>query len=265
MKNVLYALIIFLAFVLLAVFYDSMSEDAGASGGTGGSGGPAGSVVFSTSKDRSITSSSNAMNDGGNSFTIEMFYKADDANLDPSTILFSFYGILNTTDDIIIRALLFLNRQNQRELHLYVKNQIPFVYLIPIENRTSWNHIAFVYSPGFNNSLYFNGKKIYTNIFNINVIYSTRPILELGYCRSLTNGYFVGNIANVRFSGKAQYTENFSIPSVPLSATDTATFLQFKSQAGLLTDDCDYTYTPNSVQQQGAFLPMTVQDVVISF
>jgi len=259
MKSVLYALILFLAIVLLAVFYDSMSE----SGGTGG--GPAGSVVFSTSKDRSITSSSDAMNVGNTSFTIELFYKADDANLDATTTLFSFYGTLpNTTEETITRFELKLNTEGKRVLKWYVKTFLLRTYVLPTENLTSWNHLAYVYNSNQENTMYFNGNLIHTEDVPLNITYASDPVVELGYCRYLTTGYFVGNIANVRFSTKVQYTENFSIPSVPLSATDTATFLQFKSQADLLVDDADFV--GSSVRQQGAATPpMTVQDVVISF
>jgi len=256
MKSVLYALILFLAIVLLAVFYDSMSE----SGGTGG--GPAGSVVFSTSKDRSITSTSNAMNAGNNSFTIELFYKADDANLDATTTLFSFYGFLpDTTRETITRFELELNTEGKRELKWYVKTFLLRTYVLPTENLTSWNHIAYTYNVTEENTMYFNGNLIHTEDIPLNINYASSPVVELGYSGSA--GYFVGNIANVRFSTKVQYTENFSLPSVPLSATDTATFLQFKSQADLLVDDADLY--GSLVKQQGDTTPMTVQAVVISF
>lgn len=256
MKSVLYALILFLAIVLLAVLYDSMSE----SGGTGG--GPAGSVVFSTSKDRSITSTSDVMNDGNNSFTIELFYKADDANLDATTTLYSFYGTLpDTTTETITRFELELNAEGKRVLKWYVKTFLLTTYVLPTENLTSWNHIAYVYNSNNENRMYFNGNLIHTEDIPLNINYASPPVVELGFYGSA--GYFVGNIANVRFSTKVQYTENFSIPSVPLSATDTATFLQFKSQADLLVDDADLS--GSVVKQQGDTTPMTVENVVISF
>jgi hypothetical protein len=256
MKSVLVALILFLSIIVFAVMYDSMIVPVNPSGG------PAGSVVFSTSKDASITSSSDLMNSGTNDFTLELFYKATMASITSSATLIS----LNSDavgNPILTQAFLFKDL-NGVYLRFAVMGTVYLSFEIT-EKLNDWHHLAIVYS-GPTISWFYDGvligSQVLTQPFNINYALDV-PYVEIGYCTNSSQNYFVGNIANVRYSTKAQYTIPFTIPSVPLSAVDTGTLLLFTDQANLLTDSSDSIGT--IVEQRGGSSTMVVADVTISF
>lgn len=250
MKSVLPAFVLFLIIISLTLFFDSDSTPPTPPGGTGGA------VEFPNSQQSSITATNPDMISGLDDFTIETFYKSNEGSSSDEVTIICLYN-----KNQLVEAKLIGSPTIQRDLHFFVEGLSIGSFAIPSLKLTDWHHVAIVcHSATY--TLYFDGNAVITHSPIINIIASATT-MEIGGNFSTGTGFFVGLQSNPRYSNFAQYTANFSIPSIPLSGVDTCALLLFTDQQHLLTDSSDVVGT--TVKQQGNSTPLTVSQVTISF
>ena len=135
---------------------------------------------------------------------------------------------------------------------------------------TAWQHVAGVIQSDGKMDIFVNGQRstINTNFLTKPCLNSTVPV-TIG-ARELTNGvdgYFPGQIDEVRISNVARYTANFTVPSSPNTADYTNDYVLYHfdspPQCNVLTKECftnNYTYGKYDGQLLGnvSFVPSTI-------
>ena len=154
----------------------------------------------------------------GQPFTIELFFFTNSLTSSNNQILFSLGG--STYSPLI--QIGGTNSTLPGKIGLVGYNGGGSIYTSTTVSINTWYHIAFTRDESNNYIVYLNGEKDYDTVTIGDTIDPYDSVVTVGsFYRQPFNG-LNGNISNLRLTQKVVYTDNFTVPSVPLQTTQNA-------------------------------------------
>jgi hypothetical protein len=155
-----------------------------------------------------------------NQFTIELFFYMDEDTIYENII--SLGEQVSNNPIIVITSIAVDNDSYANKIGLIGYNTTNGIYSSQHIQQKIWYHIAFTRDGLGNYNVYLNGirgNSIQGNLDDINL---NTNIVTVGSLYQKDYEGFRGNISNVRLTQKAVYTDNFTVPSLPLQTTQSA-------------------------------------------